>query len=257
VDIPIVVLFLIFINISVGIFSLVGMLYGGLFAIFFVLYNKAVMKEEVSRVMAIFYTNPIFILLLAVAFLGDGLSVLKCAGIILLVLSAVLVSYKKMKGRMRLSLYAVELMMVFSFIWAAGQVLSKWAFNFTDYLSFLFWSTVGGIVAGSSLLAFRSVRRDFFEDVKRMGRVGWSLRGIGVATYYGGIISFYAAISIGSVSLVGAIPSVQPLLVFLYSLFLSIFFPNIIKEDISRRTIIMKLLAVVFIFAGSWLIVVM
>jgi transporter family protein len=256
-NIPVVIAFLFFVNISTDIFSLVGILYGGILAITFVLYNKVLMKEEASRVMALFYINPIFILLLAVMFLGESLSISKYLGIILLVLSAILVSYKRVKGKMKLSFYAIELILIFSFIWASGQVLSKWVFNFTNYLSFLFWTIIGAVIAGFSFLISKNIRKDFLADVKRMGKIGWGLRIFEASTYYVALTSFYVAISIGFISLVGAIPSIQPFFVFLYSLFFSIFLPNIVKEETNKHTVLMKLLAVIFIFIGSWLIVVM
>jgi len=254
---PVAILFLLFVPISVDIFSLIGILYGGFLAIVSVFYNKALMKEEVSRVMAIFYTNPIFVLLLAVIFLGESLSLTKYLGVALLVSSAILASYKMMKGKSRFQLGAVIFILIFGLSWAAGNVLSKWAFNYTSYLSFLFWTIVGAIIVGFSFLIPENIRKDFFADVRRMGRAGWGFRGFATIVYYTGLISFYTAISIGFVSLVGAIPSIQPFLVFLYSLFFSIFLPNVIKEEISRYNILTKLLAVILIFIGSWLIVAM
>jgi len=254
---PVAIVFLLLVPISMDIFSLIGIVYGGFLAIVSVLYNKALMKEEISRVMAIFYTNPIFVLLLAVVFLGESLSMPKYLGITLLVLSAILASYKRMKGKSRFQLDAVIFVLIFGFSWAAGNVLSKWAFNYTNYLSFLFWTIVGAIIVGFSFLISKNIRKDFFEDVKRMGKTGWGLRGFAITVYYIGLISFYTAISIGFISLVGAIPSIQPFLVFLYGLFFSIFLPSVIKEEVSRYAILTKLLAVIFIFIGSWLIVAM
>ncbi len=256
-NIPVIILSLFFIRPSMDIFSLIGILYGGTLAITFVLYNKVLMKEEVSRVMALFYINPIFIVLLANLFLGESLSLAKYLGIILLVSSAILVSYKRTGSKMKFSFYSIGLMLVFGLIWASGQVLSKWSFNFTNNMSFLFWSFVGGIGAGALLLTFKSLRKDFFADIKRMGKTGWCIRGVGTSFYFIALVSFYTALSMGFVSIIGAITSIQPFLVFVYSLIFSVFLPKVMREEINRYAILMKLLAVIVIFMGSWLIVVM
>jgi hypothetical protein len=62
------------------------------------------------------------------------------------------------------------------------------------------------------------------------------------------------AISLGYVSLVSAISGLQNLFVFVYMLMLSLFLPNILKEEITKGIVLLKLSAVILMFFGTWLI---
>ena len=46
----------------------------------YVLYNKALMIEEVSRVTPLFYLSPLFVLLFSFMFIGEGLSLRRYVG---------------------------------------------------------------------------------------------------------------------------------------------------------------------------------
>lgn len=62
------------------------------------------------------------------------------------------------------------------------------------------------------------------------------------------------ATSIGFVTLVNALTSTQPFFVLLFTAFLSIFFPSILKEELSKSIISLKIIAIVLMFAGVILI---
>jgi hypothetical protein len=58
------------------------------------------------------------------------------------------------------------------------------------------------------------------------------------------------AISLGPISLVNAMEGFQVIFVFLVAVILSIFMPKIIKEEIDRKNIIVKIIALVFMLVG-------
>jgi drug/metabolite transporter (DMT)-like permease len=69
------------------------------------------------------------------------------------------------------------------------------------------------------------------------------------------MITFYVAISKEPISLVAAVPSTQPLFVFIYTLILSLFMPKILSEKISKKAIFIKVLSIIFLFVGTLLLV--
>jgi len=220
-----------------------------------VLYNKAMTLEEASRVVPMFYLNPIFVLPLAYFFLNETLSFQKYAGVFLLVISAALISYKKLKGKFRIS-PALIYILLFSLVWAGYEVSTKYIFSFIDYFSFLFWTVVGALFGGLILLFIPKIRDDFIVDMRKANKKKvffWRL--ITVAVYYTGVVSIYIAISIGLISLVSAIPSLQPLFVLLYTLLLSFFMPKVLSEKVSKLIIFTKILSIILIFVGTLLVV--
>ncbi|MCX6675931.1 MAG: hypothetical protein NTW84_05900, partial [Methanothrix sp.] len=62
------------------------------------------------------------------------------------------------------------------------------------------------------------------------------------------------AYSVGSVALVSSVAALQPFITLVYVLILGIFVPGIIKEETDRKTLSLKLIAVLFIIIGVYLI---
>jgi len=66
-------------------------------------------------------------------------------------------------------------------------------------------------------------------------------------------ITFFAY-SIGTASLVSVVGSTQVFFGVVYGCLLTIFFPKIIKEDISKEELLKKVIAAVVLFVGLWLV---
>jgi hypothetical protein len=62
------------------------------------------------------------------------------------------------------------------------------------------------------------------------------------------------AIEIGYITLVNALFSLQPFFVLVFSLILSIFYPEIMKEDVMKSVVLQKFIAIVLMFTGVVLI---
>lgn len=64
----------------------------------------------------------------------------------------------------------------------------------------------------------------------------------------------FLAISLGPVALVGVLGGTQVFYGFLYGILLTLLFPKIFQEDISKNEIVKKLLFAVILFIGIWFI---
>jgi uncharacterized membrane protein len=221
----------------------------------FIIYNKAVMTEEISRVVPLMYLSAIFLLPLAIFFLNEVLGLSKYVGIVLLVLGAILISYKKIDNKKGKISSAVKLLLLFDLLMAIYGISLKYMLGFMDHWSLLFWVNFGGMLGGFLFLSVSRIRNNFLNDMKKLGRKGLVFRYLGVSAYYLGIIPYYIALSLGPVSLVSGVNSIQPFFVFLYATIISLFIPKIIREKIDKTTLILKLIAVCLIFIGTWFIV--
>jgi drug/metabolite transporter (DMT)-like permease len=63
-----------------------------------------------------------------------------------------------------------------------------------------------------------------------------------------------AAVSLGPVTLVTALSSLQPFFVLVFALLLSRFLPGVLKEETGRSTVFLKLASIALMFAGAVLI---
>ncbi len=218
-------------------------------------YSKALMVEEISRIVPLFQFIPIFVVLLSVMFLNEILGVQRYFGITLIVIASMLISYRKSNGGK--SLFSTfRFMIPFSIVLAIDSVLNKFLLSYLDYWSLFFWSLMGSFIGVVFLLTFSKPRREFFEMVTNIGKRTFLVTLIGEGIYLLGLICWLIATSLGFVSLVSAFAGLQPFYVFGYMLFLSLFMPKILKEEVSKEVISLKIFSIALMFLGTFLVTV-
>jgi drug/metabolite transporter (DMT)-like permease len=254
-ELPVLLLLLLFTNVSFAFpwFAL-GIIAGLSHYLGLFLYFKAMMIEEASRVISLFYIGPIFTLILAAILLKESLTSSMYAGVLLLVLGAISISYKKIEGKGTVISPALGLLLLCSFILSVYEVLTKYVLGSFDLISFLFWEFVGFLVI--AFLTFNSprIRRNFFTAVKGMSRPVLFWRFVNTYMSLTALILYFAAMSVGLASLVSGATSFEPFFVLVFALLFSFLVPHVLKEDIGGRALAMKALAVALIVAGAWLI---
>lgn len=236
--------------------SLLILLVGMIFGLVFVLYNKALLVEEVSRVTPLFYLAPLFVLLLSSLFLAENLSTRRYIGIGLMVLSAIFVSFRRPE-RKSLSISPALLMILFlDFLLAGKDVLAKFLFAYIEYWTYLFWFVLGNMAVRPFFLLSPKIRRRFITDTKSLHSRVYLLCVISSTLAWTGYVLYYDAVSRTYVVLVSAIPSTQPFFVFIFAIVLGIFYPGLLKEGIEDKSaVIIKGLAAVIVLIGTYLIV--
>ena len=70
-----------------------------------------------------------------------------------------------------------------------------------------------------------------------------------------GLLLYMAAASIGFISLVAALEQTQNIIVLVYAVIISIFAPKILKEEIKGSVILLKIMAIICMFIGAYLII--
>lgn len=225
-------------------------LYPGIF-----LYLKAMAIEEASRVISLWYASPVFVLVLAYVFLQERISLLSYLGVILLVLGAMLISYRRESGKRFGMSPALGLVLASGVVFAGYEVLSKYVLGTLDYFSYIFWNFIGSAIVGFSLLCFPKITGNFLYDVKKMNRPLLFWRIVNTSLSLIATIFYYIAISLGPISLVSGASSIEPLFVFVLTLLLSLLMPRILKEETGKQVVIMKALAITLTILGTLLII--
>lgn len=219
-----------------------GAVYGT--GIFF--YYGALRSEEVSKVMPIVLLSPLFVLILAAVFLGEMLTPSRYAGAFLLVIGAVLVSVNHRAGHGIRTVLGIALLSAVMF--SLRDFFVKMATLQAGFWPVLFWASFGWLMVSAALF---SVHHPKIRKKARMGINHLALSGGLSACAF---LAFTAAISSGFVSLVSALHSIQALMVFLLALLLTELWPSVVKEDVKRSAVELKLLAIAVIIIGSFLI---
>ncbi len=234
------------------IFSAVALLFGALTVVSLTYYNKAMIKEEASRVAAFEWTSPIFVAILSFLLFRETLSPGGYLGILLIVIGAFILSRKK-RGKIIIS-PALWLVIIFSFLFAVGDVISDFSLNYMDFWSFFFWASIGSVVSALLMLGFPKIRRDFRAETRTLEmKVFLMILAVSII-YYVAEVFFYAALSLGPVSLVVAIVATQPMFTFIYSLGLSLYKPEFLKEQTDGFNVITKFLGIIMIIGGAGLV---
>lgn len=215
-----------------------------------VLYFKALKIEEVSRVVPLLYLSPLFILFFAAIFLGEVFTLLRYLGIFLLVIGAVLISSRNI---FKISFSkAFWWMILAALAFAVNQLLTKHLLNFADYWTIFSYTRIG---EGIGLIPIAYIYFPELIDTVRMhGKRVVVVISANETLNLFGVFFITIAASVGYVTLVNALSSIRPLFVLLVAVILSRFYPSILKEEIEKSVIFLKLLAIILMFVGVILI---
>src|SRR3989304_213517 len=227
-----------FIHLLLALFS------GAVFAVLIILYIKAVQIEEVSRVIPLFYLAPAFTAIMAALFLSEVFAAIDYIGIALLMLGAILISTRSLK---QISLgKAFWLMFLAALFWAISLVVTKYLLNFTDYWTIFAYARIGTFLSISPLFFFYF--KDLVATLKEHGAKVVTVIGLSESLSLSATLSITIASAVGFVTLVNALAAVQPFFILAIAAALSIFYPKILKEDVDKKTIALKLIAITIIF---------
>ncbi len=224
-----------------GIGSIIGMAVGVIYGLAIAMYYRALKLEEVSRVVPLIMTTPLFVLLIATILFGEIFTSQKYVGLILLIVGCILLSIKK--GRMRVGALctAIVTALLFSF----RNIFLKFSLLEIDVFSTLFWMAVGGLIISLVLFAFHHPH--IRTKTKIRGIEHLALAGVLSAIAF---FLFTFATVLGYISVVTAIASIQVLFVFIIAALFSRFKPGFIHEEMRETTLEMKMIAIIFIMTG-------
>ncbi len=216
-----------------------------------IFYFKAVKVEEISRVVPLFYLTPLFVLILAAIFLGEIFTPLKYLGIFLLVIGAILISSKNF---IKISFgKAFWFMVLSSLALSISAVMTKYLLNFADFWTIFSWTRIGMIFALIPIFYFSFP--DLMSTVKEYGKKVVGVMFLNESINVVGVLLITIATAVGYITLVNALSSIQPFFVLSFAVILSIFYPKILKEEISKSTVLQKLIAIILMFVGAILII--
>jgi len=206
-------------------------------------------KEEVSRVIPVVYTYPIFVAIMAVPLLGETLYYLQWLAIIIVVAGAVMVSAEKSaSGATNWLGKAFLLLFVSSLFFAVSDIASKYALA---YISF--WNMYSlHVFCMSSIFLLVSLRPCVLRELRDMQQrnsavallaFNETLAPIGIT------LSFWA-MQRGPISLVSTIIGSRPVFVALYTLIASRILPRFLIGSANGGMLVLRLVATAMIVGG-------
>ena len=254
-DLPYATIILLILPITINFpYALLALIVGLFPIVAFWFYSKALLLEEVSRLITLFQLIPVFVTVLSAIFLNEILDLQKYLGIIIIVLASILISFRSIKGKASFS-KALKYMIPFSLIIAIYSIMEKYLLNYFDFWSLFFWNIIGASMGILILLSFRKPRKQFTKTLPTVGAKGLFITFIGEGIYVIGTLFSLIAFSLAEASVVSALLGLQPFYLFFYTILLSMFLPKILKEELTKRVITLKLIAITLMLIGTYLIV--
>jgi drug/metabolite transporter (DMT)-like permease len=239
-------------NASLMAFS--GLLYMG--AMLF--YLRALQSEEASVVAPFFQAAPLFGFVLGYVALGETLSPTQVAGGALIVGGTVLVSRRfdprETRRKTAFNFRLAALMLACALSLAVSSLIFKIFALRDEFWPTTFWMFAGEALFGAALLAIASYRRQFLDLLRSNPGVVLSINAVNELINLGGGLGTRFALVVAPLSLVQAIGSTTTLFVFGFGVVLSLFFPALGRENLSRRELLHKGLAAVLVAAGAVLV---
>jgi drug/metabolite transporter (DMT)-like permease len=104
-------------------------------------------------------------------------------------------------------------------------------------------------------LAIHSVRTKFVSQVKKLGRNFTLALVFGSIMWSLAIILFFYAASLGPITLVSTTGLISPLFTLFFAILITKYLPEVLEEEIDKKTVALKLVAIVLIFLGTYLII--
>ena len=210
-------------------------------------------KEEISRIIPIVYTYPIFVAIMAVPLLGESLYYLEWLAIVIVVAGAVMISIKQSPTG-KTTWLSKPLLSLFgsSLCFATADIASKYALN---YLSFWNLSWIGAFCL-SAIFLIASLRPHIWQQLSQMKQRNSTLVLItfNEALAMVGVILLLWAIQRGPVSLVSTIIGSRPVFVFIFALMLSRVLPTFLEWQSGKRMLALRFVAIAMIVSGIALI---
>jgi drug/metabolite transporter (DMT)-like permease len=205
--------------------------------------------QEVSRASAVVFTFPVFVALMATAFLDESLAPVQWAAIVAVVAGAILISLTGSAGKGRAQLTrAFPILLGASLFTALAHVTGKYAL---EELSVTLVSSLGFFGTAAVLAFFWSPKT--FAHLRQAMRSREALVLLLVTEALlipVALLLMMTATKLGPVSLVATITGTRPIFILLYSTVLSLPSLRVLNESLDSRAIVIKLASVMMIIGG-------
>lgn len=214
-------------------------------------YFMAAKQEEISRMVPVFALTPIFVAFFGALFLGEIFSVKTYSAIGVIVFGSALIMFKgSVKSLVRSRVFG--LMIISALAASLHSVIMKSLLG-----SYSFWTTYGSLALITGIMSF-AIFSHYWKDlqytIRKRGWIGLGLVALSESNSNLSEFVFTVAASFWYVSLVSATVTIQYLFLFFWTLLLSRWKPSLIQEDITPRTLAQKLVAILLIIGGIYLI---
>lgn len=219
-------------------------------------YLEALRQEDVSTVAPLFQLIPVISIFLGTIFFKEILSPIQIFASFLIIFSSIAISLN-LEKKIIFGLKTFFLMFLSSFMVALNSLVFKLFSIELGFFQIAFWQYVGFFIFSIFLLVFvKKYRVDFIYTIKKSGKKIISLNAVNEVINIFAQIIFYSTFTLAPIGLIWVLNGFQPFFILIFGVFLTVLFPKLIKEDISKKVLYKKAIFIVLLFFGGALLVI-
>lgn len=220
-----------------------------------ILYLKALRDEEASVVLPFYQTIPIFSFILGYFVLGEILSAKQLLACGLIIIGTIIISLNFANGALNIKKRVAALMLSVSFLYAVSGVIFKFIAIDEGFWVSIFWEFAGEVIIGLLLFIFiSSYRKQFFQIMRVNTSRVLSLNSFNESIFLIAEGASAYATLLAPIALVTTVNGFQPVFVFIFGIGLTLFFPKVGKESLSKNDLAQKILAIGIITVGTYIL---
>ena len=213
-------------------------------------YFKALEKNDASIVTVMFQLIPVFSYILALIFFKENLALQQIIGSIIIILSAVLISFNFEERNNKSKWLPLILMTSSSLFYAIYFFLFDIGIRHSSYNSCAFWFQIGFLILGIILISIKSYRTTFIKAIKNNGKTYFSLNITNeVINLIANLLVNFANVTI-PLALANVLNGFQGAFVFMLGVIGVKLLPKYFKENMNKKIIIQKISCIVLSIIG-------
>lgn len=214
----------------------------------------AIKNDEVSVVLPLYQTVPVFSWILALFFLNEALTEKQLLAAGFIIFGAMLISVDSSSNKTKFKSKVFFLILLSSFLVALNSFIFKLIAIQTTFWTTSFWEYVGFSIFAVFLFLIKPYRQQFFYVLKDNKVTVLTINGINeILNIIGKIVMNFATILM-PLALAWIINGLQPFFILLFGIFLAIFFPKLTDESLNKKHIFQKIIAISLMFLGVYLL---
>lgn len=237
----------IFINFYVILFALASGVLEGFFALF---YYRSLQLTDVSVVAVLLQAIPVFSVIGGVIVFGETLSIKSTVAICLIILASALASWERNNSKSVSLPKAFVLMMLAAVSVSGSYIFQVHALHTANTDTVFFLRHTGQLGFALLLLCLNKIRREFSSSIPNLSPYILVVILSLVALNLLGVYLQTLAFSLGNLSLVSVLSSMQPVFVLLAVIILNRISPKFIPDENTNRYVFVRAIAVIISIIG-------
>ena len=220
-----------------------------------IFYFKAMEKNDASLIVVMFQMLPVFSYIIALILFKENLTLHQIIGSIIIILSAIIISFDFNEKNNKKKFKALILMTLSSLFYSIYYILFDIGIRNSSYNSCAFWYQIGFLIIGLFLLCLNNFRVPFINYIKRNGKKFFMLNTINeIFNLVANLMVNYANVII-PIALVNVLNGFQGAFVFIIGVLGTILIPKYIKEDLSTKVVVQKIISIILGIIGLIILV--